>query len=314
MTKLKEIASKNELTDVLSKNELVVIKFTASWCGPCKAIAPLVDQLYSRVTNVEMVEVDVDKSPAVAKEYDITAMPTFVFLHNKAEVSRLRGANIEELNKQVTALSEKNPNATRATESASSASASSASTSGALAEVSKYVAKGYDVLNDVVHFGDAEILNVDAKDSSVIRKLLDASASNGGTVVSDADSQILAYIPFQNKVKVFSVLVKLAPKSDDEDKQRPTKISVWANTTGILSFEDASTGAKALHNGELGEPDENGWCEVRLRYVLFQNVSSIVLFFDGDDEDASTEIERVVLVGSKGESRDQPKIEALAQE
>lgn len=128
-------------------------------------------------------------------------------------------------------------------------------------------------------------------------------------IVSDADSQILIFIPLANKAKIYSILLRTG--KDAEDVQRPTSIKVWANTTGTISFDDASAGVGALHDGEIGEPDENGWSEIKLRYVRFQQVSSLLLFLDGEDEDESTALQRIVIIGNKGESRDRGKLEKI---
>lgn len=136
------------------------------------------------------------------------------------------------------------------------------------------------------------------------------------TIVSDADSQILIYIPFTNKTKVYSILLKTnkdskTPDGSDDDTQLPVKIKVWANTTGTIAFEDASSGDGALHEADIPEPDANGWSEVPLRFVRFQSVGSLLIFLDGDDDDAYTAVQKIALVGSKGDSLQQGKLEKI---
>lgn len=300
-----QVKTQGEFDEKLGAKELAVVKFTASWCGPCKAIAPVVEQLAKKHPQVEFFEVDVDQSKDIAQKYGITAMPTFVYFSAKSEVNRVRGADPEGIAK---ALKELAGNA----EGANEATASSLLTA---EEQKQYVPKGFDILNDLVHFGEAEILNV--KQGS-IRTLFDPANVEETQVMSDADSQILTYTPFNNKIKVYSLLLKVGKLpseeeqiAEDEEDQPPTKIKVWANSTSIISFDDAAAGVKALHQGDLPKPDENGWIEIKLRYVLFQNVTSIVIFLDGEDEDASTVIQRVVMVGDKGESKEQGKLEAV---
>ncbi|WZY91104.1 hypothetical protein YC2023_047839 [Brassica napus] len=78
-------------------NQLLVIDFSASWCGPCKSFEPAVRHMAVKFTDVSFVKVDVDELPEVAKEFDVTAMPTFVLMKNGKEVDRIVGAKQDEL-------------------------------------------------------------------------------------------------------------------------------------------------------------------------------------------------------------------------
>ena len=80
-------------------HQLVVIDFSATWCGPCKAIAPLFQELSQAYNNnkVVFVKIDVDDNPETAAKYNVSAMPTFVFLKQGQVVDRLMGANPERL-------------------------------------------------------------------------------------------------------------------------------------------------------------------------------------------------------------------------
>lgn len=83
-------------------NQLLVIDFSASWCGPCKSFEPAVRHMAVKFTDVSFVKVDVDELPEVAKEFDVTAMPTFVLMKNGKEVDRIVGAKQDELENKVT--------------------------------------------------------------------------------------------------------------------------------------------------------------------------------------------------------------------
>ena len=63
-----------------------MIDFFATWCGPCKMIAPKIEQMAGEMANVVFLKVDVDEAEDVAQEYNISAMPTFVFLKNGQKV------------------------------------------------------------------------------------------------------------------------------------------------------------------------------------------------------------------------------------
>nr|XP_033811556.1 thioredoxin H-type-like isoform X2 [Geotrypetes seraphini]XP_033811649.1 thioredoxin H-type-like isoform X2 [Geotrypetes seraphini]XP_033811736.1 thioredoxin H-type-like isoform X2 [Geotrypetes seraphini] len=88
------IESKEQFDEAMLEagDKLVVIDFTASWCGPCQMIAPYFEVLSQRHNaRVAFMKVDVDEVPDIADEYDIVAMPTFVFLKNGEKVDEFCG-------------------------------------------------------------------------------------------------------------------------------------------------------------------------------------------------------------------------------
>lgn len=88
------------------KKSKVVIKFSASWCGPCKKIAPVYDKLSEEHKNITFYEVDVDENEVLAEEFKISAMPTFVSLNKGEEFSRLAGADSKKLESMLQSLSD----------------------------------------------------------------------------------------------------------------------------------------------------------------------------------------------------------------
>ena len=82
-----------ELTPLTSAAKLTVVDFFATWCGPCKAIAPHFANLATQKTNVNFVKVDVDKSRDIAQQYQIRAMPTFIFFKNGRVIETIEGAD-----------------------------------------------------------------------------------------------------------------------------------------------------------------------------------------------------------------------------
>jgi len=75
----------------------VLIDFHATWCPPCRAIAPELEKLAGRYPNVVVLKVDVDIGKELAQKYGISAMPTFKLFVNGQEVDSLRGASPEKL-------------------------------------------------------------------------------------------------------------------------------------------------------------------------------------------------------------------------
>merc|ERR1712024_121953 len=104
--KIKMVHQIKDMGDLQSQltaagGKLVVIDFFATWCGPCKMIAPKIEQMAGSMANVVFLKVDVDEAEDVAQEYNISAMPTFIFLKNGAKVADLMGANADKLTELV---------------------------------------------------------------------------------------------------------------------------------------------------------------------------------------------------------------------
>jgi thioredoxin 1 len=77
---------------VLKSEKPVVVDFYASWCGPCKGLAPMLDRLASQHTNrVKVVKVNVDKSQELAQKYNVTGLPTVKFFEGGKETGGFLG-------------------------------------------------------------------------------------------------------------------------------------------------------------------------------------------------------------------------------
>lgn len=84
-----------------SSSKLMVIDFSASWCGPCRFIEPAFKELASRFTDAIFVKVDVDELAEVARTWKVEAMPTFVLVKDGKEVGRVIGAKKDELERKI---------------------------------------------------------------------------------------------------------------------------------------------------------------------------------------------------------------------
>uniref|UniRef100_A0A1B6GKE4 Thioredoxin n=1 Tax=Cuerna arida TaxID=1464854 RepID=A0A1B6GKE4_9HEMI len=82
-------------------NNLIVIDFFATWCGPCKMIAPQIETMAEEFQDVMFLKVDVDECEGIAAFYEITSMPTFVFIKNNKKLEAFAGANAEKLKETV---------------------------------------------------------------------------------------------------------------------------------------------------------------------------------------------------------------------
>ena len=80
----------NELT-----NDLTLVDFYATWCGPCRMLSPVLEE----VTEIDVIKVDVDEERELSLQYKINVVPTLILLKDKQEVSRKQGyKDLDELN------------------------------------------------------------------------------------------------------------------------------------------------------------------------------------------------------------------------
>ncbi|KAL1593195.1 thioredoxin trx1 [Paraconiothyrium brasiliense] len=92
------LTSKADWEQVLeTKDTLLVLDCFATWCGPCKMIAPQVVKLSDTYPQARFLKIDVDEVPDVAQELGIRAMPTFLLFANKEKVGEVVGANLKAL-------------------------------------------------------------------------------------------------------------------------------------------------------------------------------------------------------------------------
>ena len=70
---------------------VVVVDFFATWCGPCKMLSPVIDELSGELENVNFVKVDIDQSMDLAQKFKIVSVPTLKVFKNGEEVYTLMG-------------------------------------------------------------------------------------------------------------------------------------------------------------------------------------------------------------------------------
>lgn len=92
MSDLLAITSENHESEVIKSDRLVIMDFTAPWCGPCKKLGPILEDLSGDFSGkVKIVKVDVDQARELAVQYRVASVPTVVFMKDGTEVKRFLG-------------------------------------------------------------------------------------------------------------------------------------------------------------------------------------------------------------------------------
>ena len=86
------MAEKETFRSVISGNQPVLVDFTASWCGPCKMLAPILEQLHANLGEaLRIIKIDVDKNNALATELQVSGVPTLILYKQGVPVWRQSG-------------------------------------------------------------------------------------------------------------------------------------------------------------------------------------------------------------------------------
>ncbi len=78
------------------KGKMTLVDFYATWCGPCKMLHPVLEEVEKEAKEIEIKQIDVDGAPEVSKEYGVMSIPTLILFKNGEEVAR----NVGFLGKQ----------------------------------------------------------------------------------------------------------------------------------------------------------------------------------------------------------------------
>lgn len=262
---VKEIGSDAEFQPELAAagTKLVVVDFFATWCGPCRVIAPAFESFSVKYPNAVFLKVDVDKCQETGAAAGVSAMPTFVFYRNKTKIDSQRGADPNLLEEKIKKWY------------------------GGDEESSETVVKGHMDLASMINNAGCECLN-----ESDDHTLLHALNPKGGFLESDCDEQLIMSIAFNQAVKLHSLKIN-APA-----QKGPKNIKVFINQPRTLDFDSAESMAP-VQAFELGPDDIQEGSLIPLRFVKFQNVQNITIFVkDNQSGDETTQIDYLAIYGS----------------
>ena len=91
---VKQIDSK-EFKDVIKKGKIVVDLF-ATWCGPCKMLSPILDEISEELTTTKFFKIDVDDNEDIAREYSVMSIPTILIFENGELKNKIVGLRSRE--------------------------------------------------------------------------------------------------------------------------------------------------------------------------------------------------------------------------
>uniref|UniRef100_A0A1A9V6U2 PITH domain-containing protein n=1 Tax=Glossina austeni TaxID=7395 RepID=A0A1A9V6U2_GLOAU len=252
---------------------LVVVDFSASWCGPCQLIAPHFALLPEIYPNVIFLKVDVDECTDTALIQGLTAIPTFIFFRNNKKIDKIQGVDINALAEKILQYAEVSegdeveelPKAAR--------------------DLEEY-GEGLVNLNSFISQEESACLN--ESDSHPFSQCL----SEAGYLQSDVDKQLIISVTFKQAVKIHSLKLK-APA-----QMGPKEIKLFVNQPRVLDF------ARAEHMDSkqdllLNPKDLEKGTPVNLIYVKFQDVRNIQLFIKNNQSGGEiTQIDYMAFIGS----------------
>lgn len=91
-----EVTKDNFKDEVISSDKPVLIDFWASWCGPCKMLSPVVDEIAEENNGFKVCKINVDENPELASEYKVASIPTLIVFKNGKLINTSVGVRSKE--------------------------------------------------------------------------------------------------------------------------------------------------------------------------------------------------------------------------
>jgi thioredoxin 1 len=92
MADIKHVTDGDFQAEVLESEHPVLVDFWAPWCGPCRVVAPVLEEIAGERDNLKIVKLNIDENQQTAATFQILAIPTMVLFRNGQEAKRIQGA------------------------------------------------------------------------------------------------------------------------------------------------------------------------------------------------------------------------------
>lgn len=93
---IKHITEAQFDSEVMQNKGMVLVDFYADWCGPCKMLAPILEEVDSALENLKIVKINVDDAPNLAREYGVMSIPTVYLFDGGAKMGRFVGVKSKD--------------------------------------------------------------------------------------------------------------------------------------------------------------------------------------------------------------------------
>lgn len=93
---VKKISAEDFEREVLTSTTTVMVDFYADWCGPCKMLSPIVEQVAEEKPDCKVVKLNVDDAPSIAAKYNVMSIPTLIVFKDGAPVGQTVGVQSKE--------------------------------------------------------------------------------------------------------------------------------------------------------------------------------------------------------------------------
>lgn len=91
-----KLNSQNFADEILNKNVTALVDFYADWCGPCKMVAPILEEIAEENEDITVGKVNVDENEELAYRYGVSSIPTMIVFENGEEIERIVGYRPKE--------------------------------------------------------------------------------------------------------------------------------------------------------------------------------------------------------------------------
>jgi thioredoxin 1 len=92
MAQLAEVTDSNFQAEVLESESPTLVDFWAPWCGPCRVVGPVLEEIAAEHDDIKVVKLNVDDNPITSAQFQVLSIPTMILFKNGAEAKKLIGA------------------------------------------------------------------------------------------------------------------------------------------------------------------------------------------------------------------------------